>query len=1142
MNVVVDLFESPSSAVLLQGTRTTAVDKYFLFSDCEAVLNSTLARMHMLVEVKEDCCRRAGVDRSAVGNGTVVASGDDGAASSSGSSTMLVLRSSGLYYCWYSAWRARLFDDLKPFADKLLSIVCTTEALRSVSTSEYNVKQRALSAEIGYYQKQAHNSLGACIRVLGTELIVSLPNGRMDLLNVSMTDTEYTTKTKAWLLPLLQKHVHRDSLTLYVHQFLPLAGSLRTKSRDCDSQGHIILSRHYKILELQVWKLLPSFFREPLDAPAAFEIPVPTGAQWILGLDIQPGGASLLGAAMAAVLSTGRSTECVGAVCGALSGYCGVVYSGWRTATNTAVVGGAAVVVAAGGSGVGGAGAEERLNKALTVADITANDNWNVLRSNCQSFLTALFNSFINAVRITPTGDSNTTGTGTGVSSSTAAMTAHISKAVGSCCQFADPRFVNEQSMKIFNALQKLLFDAAGSTGSSVSGLEHTLRSPILSTTVFSFMDLLSVLASHLPADDTLQSLMNGIYDFFTVPLSTATKKARGRNRSGATATATDSGSAGGLYDSATATLVKKNKQILEKKLFTLAKHLIRRLADGLNPIALHIIRDTGTLPATVASSARGLPLQSLTTLHTNVFEVNKGAKVMSSSLKAIASCQRDFVRLCNMSFRRAVAEGCETDAAVVRNSLFIKVFPSVLTSLTHVNSRIKQLSMDTLKDMTEAYVDDVMPIVKMLIAGLAGASVSVSLSNNKTNSIMKSAAIVGLSQIITGYGDKIPQAILVQLTQPVMVVLADSDVRAYTAALKFLHVAAHLLDSEHLLSILPSVLSVLLDSPFALDNRPQIRRFIEKLDRRLNCQEDLDKCFPSTHRSLLSYVRRRVHRRRTTPFVDRLQRRASLAAAQRLPSAHGRTQRVTNTAVETDGDDGSDSSGDERSERLFGKKKTRAVKRLARAEAKKRKASVTADVSESSDTEVEGRMDDAGEESELNLAAVLDAIAPEDSEDYTSGRLQKYGTRKRLRPREDGSDFLPVILEDGVRDSPLDLLARDADNQILTIRRNNNYLNAKNSNLPHGSSPNAKARKTVGHDTTGTDTNIKWSGGKLVVSEGVDAPLAKIRMGNLGAAFSLCMYTRVYCIALPFRVQEEVHIHAIKLKGEKSDRSSCGS
>ncbi|EEA05389.1 uncharacterized protein CMU_023940 [Cryptosporidium muris RN66] len=106
--------------------------------------------------------------------------------------------------------------------------------------------------------------VGAFIRAFGPSRILNLKPINFDC--TLLSDPLFGIKTNSWLLPLLRVHTTRTHLSFFLNEFLPIALKLDTLSiKLVDSEP--THSRLYRILEEQIWSLLPGYFDEVVDLP-----------------------------------------------------------------------------------------------------------------------------------------------------------------------------------------------------------------------------------------------------------------------------------------------------------------------------------------------------------------------------------------------------------------------------------------------------------------------------------------------------------------------------------------------------------------------------------------------------------------------------------------------------------------------------------------------------------------------------------------------------------------------------------------------------------------------------------------------------------------------------------------------------------
>ena len=79
-------------------------------------------------------------------------------------------------------------------------------------------------------------------------------------------------ESRAWLLPLLRQNVASTSLAFWGDSLLPLARSLVERASVTPAGGQEGLTGlQMRVLEAQIWNILPSFCCWPVDMAAAFQ-------------------------------------------------------------------------------------------------------------------------------------------------------------------------------------------------------------------------------------------------------------------------------------------------------------------------------------------------------------------------------------------------------------------------------------------------------------------------------------------------------------------------------------------------------------------------------------------------------------------------------------------------------------------------------------------------------------------------------------------------------------------------------------------------------------------------------------------------------------------------------------------------------
>jgi hypothetical protein len=103
-----------------------------------------------------------------------------------------------------------------------------------------------------------------------------------------------------------------------------------------------------------------------------------------------------------------------------------------------------------------------------------------------------------------------------------------------------------------------------------------------------------------------------------------------------------------------------------------------------------------------------------------------------------------------------------------------------------------------------------------------------------------------------------------VEMVQVVLVLLLDTDRQVYNSAVRFLKIVVLALSRDDLVPLLPVMLTAF-DSPFAPGCRLRLRRLLQRLLRKVECDE-LQTVFPDKHVRLLLYISKLANRRRGKP------------------------------------------------------------------------------------------------------------------------------------------------------------------------------------------------------------------------------------------------------------------------------------
>ncbi|KAF7456527.1 RRP12-like protein [Cryptosporidium felis] len=122
-------------------------------------------------------------------------------------------------------------------------------------------------SDISNLKEELRRIVGSITRAFGPKLV--LEHKPFSFEGIELTDPKFLIKSNSWLLPLLRVHIMRTELSFFIDHFLPIALKLNKHYSELQEteQNH---ARLYRIIEEQIWALLPGFFDEPIDFNLTF--------------------------------------------------------------------------------------------------------------------------------------------------------------------------------------------------------------------------------------------------------------------------------------------------------------------------------------------------------------------------------------------------------------------------------------------------------------------------------------------------------------------------------------------------------------------------------------------------------------------------------------------------------------------------------------------------------------------------------------------------------------------------------------------------------------------------------------------------------------------------------------------------------
>lgn len=109
-------------------------------------------------------------------------------------------------------------------------------------------------------------AVGRAIRTMGPETVLNaIP------LQITGAESDYEFK-RSWLLPVLRENVCSSQIKFFLSYFLPLATVCRKRSISLEDEADKPGAHSYKLLQSQIWALLPCFCNSPTDLKDNFKV------------------------------------------------------------------------------------------------------------------------------------------------------------------------------------------------------------------------------------------------------------------------------------------------------------------------------------------------------------------------------------------------------------------------------------------------------------------------------------------------------------------------------------------------------------------------------------------------------------------------------------------------------------------------------------------------------------------------------------------------------------------------------------------------------------------------------------------------------------------------------------------------------
>jgi ribosomal RNA-processing protein 12 len=166
---------------------------------------------------------------------------------------------SGLKYCYHAAWCQVL--GIVQVAFKVMGRSCSDVIILQTLVSLCSLRETPNFPFI----PQLEAAVGAAVETMGPRVVLEAIPLELENEDVQMVFP------KAWLLPVLKKYVCNSELQFFTVTLLPLAARLRNKASMLTESGQNLEAKVYDTLQSQIWALLPSFCRNPVDLKQSFK-------------------------------------------------------------------------------------------------------------------------------------------------------------------------------------------------------------------------------------------------------------------------------------------------------------------------------------------------------------------------------------------------------------------------------------------------------------------------------------------------------------------------------------------------------------------------------------------------------------------------------------------------------------------------------------------------------------------------------------------------------------------------------------------------------------------------------------------------------------------------------------------------------
>ena len=81
----------------------------------------------------------------------------------------------------------------------------------------------------------------------------------MKLLDYDLNSESYSFDSRSYMIPVIQKHVKKESLHFFVDNFMPLIDLLTAAKKDIKKENQFVKLKKYETLICQIWEVLPNY-------------------------------------------------------------------------------------------------------------------------------------------------------------------------------------------------------------------------------------------------------------------------------------------------------------------------------------------------------------------------------------------------------------------------------------------------------------------------------------------------------------------------------------------------------------------------------------------------------------------------------------------------------------------------------------------------------------------------------------------------------------------------------------------------------------------------------------------------------------------------------------------------------------------